>query len=264
MPDGKTASPQLAALLPRLEPFALPCIRIKATPANSLTLTDAKFGGYPYWPAGKPYPADSEGRYLYLLAQLNFAQIPKLEGYPDKGLLQFYIGADDLYGMNFDAPTRQEDFRVVYFEDFDAAPIADFSFLDVQELESGMPLKGSMQLAFAPGKDYFSFADFRFSDETAESLIADAEPVKGQHLLEEELTRLYPDEGHKMGGYAYFTQTDPRQDDPAYDDYILLLQVDSQLPDICWGDAGVGNFFIHRADLERRDFSRVLYNWDCT
>ena len=32
---------------------------------------------------------------------------------------------------------------------------------------------------------------------------------------------------------------------------------------ICWGDLGVGNFFINREALKRRDFSRVLYNWDC-
>jgi len=25
----------------------------------------------------------------------------------------------------------------------------------------------------------------------------------------------------------------------------------------------VGNFFINREALKRRDFSRVLYNWDC-
>ena len=27
---------------------------------------------------------------------------------------------------------------------------------------------------------------------------------------------------------------------------------------------GVGNFFINREDLLRRDFSRILYNWDCS
>ena len=32
---------------------------------------------------------------------------------------------------------------------------------------------------------------------------------------------------------------------------------------ILWGDCGVANFFISRTDLEKLDFSRVLYNWDC-
>ncbi|MDN5490601.1 MAG: DUF1963 domain-containing protein, partial [Acinetobacter sp.] len=33
--------------------------------------------------------------------------------------------------------------------------------------------------------------------------------------------------------------------------------------EIMWGDSGVGNFFIHPDDLEKRDFSKVVYNWDC-
>lgn len=33
--------------------------------------------------------------------------------------------------------------------------------------------------------------------------------------------------------------------------------------DIMWGDCGVANFFIHPDDLKNKDFSKVLYNWDC-
>ena len=32
---------------------------------------------------------------------------------------------------------------------------------------------------------------------------------------------------------------------------------------VMWGDSGVGQFLIHEDDLRRRDFSRVVYNWDC-
>ena len=52
--------------------------------------------------------------------------------------------------------------------------------------------------------------------------------------------------------------TDPR----ARTDLELLFQLDSD-DGVMWGDCGVGNFFITDADLKRRDFSRVLYNWDC-
>lgn len=30
-----------------------------------------------------------------------------------------------------------------------------------------------------------------------------------------------------------------------------------------WGDGGIGNFFIRKADLLKRDFSKVLYDWSC-
>ena len=43
---------------------------------------------------------------------------------------------------------------------------------------------------------------------------------------------------------------------------ILLFQLDT-VEDIMWGDSGVGNFFIREEDLKNRDFTRVLYNWDC-
>ena len=73
--------------------------------------------------------------------------------------------------------------------------------------------------------------------------------------------------GNKIGGYPYFTQSDPREYDglDVYD--TLLLQIDS-MDDyengyIMWGDGGVCNFFINREKLKNLDFSDVLYNWDC-
>lgn len=263
LPDGKTVSPRLAGLLPQLEPLARPCIRITAKPAGELFLFDSKFGGYPYWPKNKAYPVDSYGNYMYLLAQLNFSQLPKLEGYPEKGLLQFFIAADDIYGLDFDHPTRQANFRVVYYEDTTGPAMDNFHFLDRQPRESGLPLEKPMQLSFALDKDYYSFSDYRYPEDVADDLLATSKPVRGQRSLEDELVEAYPDGGHKIGGYAYFTQDDPRRE-TAFRDYILLLQIDSQGDHICWGDVGVGNFFIHPDALRRNDFSQVLYNWDCT
>ena len=74
----------------------------------------------------------------------------------------------------------------------------------------------------------------------------------------------YSQTAHQIGGYPDFTQEDPRFD-PQYQDYILLLQIDteyiSETHSICWGDAGIGNFFINPDDLRNLDFSRVLYQW---
>ena len=64
-----------------------------------------------------------------------------------------------------------------------------------------------------------------------------------------------------MLGYPSFTQEDPRTEDSPFD--TLLLQIDSMQDEgnsysILWGDCGVANFFIPRANLERLDFSQVL------
>jgi len=45
-----------------------------------------------------------------------------------------------------------------------------------------------------------------------------------------------------------------------YEDYLLLLQVDSD-EGIRWKGDGVANFFIHPDDLIRKDFSNVLFTF---
>lgn len=262
LPDGKTVSQRLANHLPKLESLALPCIRIDAKPAENLFLFDSKFGGDPYWPADRPYPVDGQGNPMYLLAQVNFSQVPHLNGYPEKGLLQFYAAADGMYGLNFDHPTEQSSFRVVYFENTEAPALDHFPFLNEEGRRDALPMEGPMQLSFTMDKDYFSYNDVRLPEERIDQLLSDLS-TEEYRLMEEDLSKAYPDNGHKIGGYAYFTQEDPRHDGP-YEDYILLLQIDSQYPHIVWGDLGVGNFFIHPDNLARKDFSKVLYNWDCT
>ncbi len=84
--------------------------------------------------------------------------------------------------------------------------------------------------------------------------------------LSEELSGL----GHKMLGYPGFIQFDPREDkeDRKYYD-TLLLQIDSDMGEdgedyVLWGDCGVANLFINKEALIKRDFSNILYNWDCS
>ena len=73
---------------------------------------------------------------------------------------------------------------------------------------------------------------------------------------------------HQIGGLPFFTQSDVRREGD-----VLLFQMDSEMGngedgkskswEILWGDCGIANFFISRADLKNLDFSNVLYNWDC-
>lgn len=74
--------------------------------------------------------------------------------------------------------------------------------------------------------------------------------------------------GTKIGGYPFFTQSDPREreDDEVKEKYeydTLLFQLDSVDDHVMWGDCGIGNFFINRINLKNKDFSNVLFNWDC-
>ena len=77
---------------------------------------------------------------------------------------------------------------------------------------------------------------------------------------------------HKLLGSPDFTQEDPRSyflnsQDNSSEAYILLSQINSECIDsikIMWGDTGIANFFIKGSDLDKLDFSKILYNRDCT
>lgn len=248
-----------------------PYVSIEAEPATQLSVWQSKFGGLPYFPKDQAYPVDREGTPLILLAQFNFAELPALENFPDKGILQFYIAADDdLYGADFDQPFNQDGFRVLYFEEIltdESQLISDFSFLPQQE-DRLTPFTKQYSLHATLKQAPVSLSDFSFAR------FMQREPYGGDEA--DQFYETYHDHfgstGHKLGGYPFFTQADPRQYDEKIQDYVLLFQMDSdydykdgeQGKDIMWGDVGVANFFIRPEDLKNKDFSKVLYNWDCS
>lgn len=246
-----------------LEPYRLPFVELKPEPKNSESPWSSKFGGKPYWPKGMDYPKDNDGKPLFLLAQLNFDELPIIKDYPASGILQFFIADDDLYGMDFDRPINDvidnhDTYRVVYH----ASVEKDIKQLtndlpEVSENET-LPLAREFCLTSESKTELASVTDYRFEKHVANPFELDDE-------LWDELSEVNSAEGSKIGGYANFTQEDPRSDEP--DEWLLLFQLDSDFfedDEIMWGDMGVANFFIQKSELENKDFSRVWYNWDCS
>ncbi|ACK66001.1 Protein of unknown function DUF1963 [Rippkaea orientalis PCC 8801] len=238
---------------------------------NKLTLWQSKFGGYPYFPKDLNYPKNPDGDPLYLLAQINLAEVPPLEGFPTQGILQFYIdGYHDSYGFDYDDMTNQSHFRVLYFPEIETNEeklITDFTFLpDIIEAEIIFPFLGSFALTFTKKYEPISGDDYQL--EPLLQNYIDSHHLEGQldvfDLLEDYLD-LYDGEKHKLGGYPFFTQDDPRFSlAEGVEPYYLLFQmISDDEADIWWGDAGVGNFFIQPSALAKLDFSRVLYYYDC-
>ena len=207
-------------------------------------------------PKNLAYPRDRRGKFLHLLAQINFEECPNIEPFPQSGILQLYIGDDDLNGLDFANPLNQDGFRVLYLHQVDKSNAqSDFGFLPEAEF---FPLGPSpYSLAFVTQDMPVTIPDYRF--EKAFGAISDL-PAD---FLEEYHNRC-SGSGHRIGGYPYFTQQNPRYDEHYADKDILLLQIDTdEGNNIMWGDCGVGGFFISSTDLKSRDFSSVLYNWDC-
>ena len=127
-----------------------------------------------------------------------------------------------------------------------------------------LPLAGEFALRFAAVSDLPAPSDYRFEAIAREM----------DNLDDDLIDKLFDaglGTGSKLGGYAYFTQEDPRPyaktQLQSQQPWQLLFQMDTQDEDdgveIMWGDCGVGNFFIQPERLALGDFSRVWYSWDC-
>lgn len=250
-----------------IEATIKPFVEIKAKAENNLLLWQSKFGGLPYFPKGLQYPIDSKGQAMFLLAQINFGETPKLDSFPETGILEFYIsGGSDVYGACFESPAKQDDFKILYFPEVTEDQghlVAEFDFLPEPNL---LPIEKQSSLTFNLKHAPLPVVDYQF-----EPRILNLNPKSKYELYKdyqkvyEEYEKLFHSEGHKIGGYPYFTQNDPREFETYKgEEYWLLFQMDTDdEAGIMWGDSGIANFFISEQDLENRNFSRVLYNWDC-
>lgn len=286
---------KLEPLRKRIEPTVKPFIAMKElgdtlpdefilgslrerTFSKKLRLWQSKIGGFPYFQKSHEYPTDPNGQSLLLLLQINFEDVPKLSLFPEKGILQIYLGnADEFpYGMNLDDPFDQTYFRVLFFPEviYDKdALITDFEFLPKDN--SYMPCTSAAPIKFDLKHEPISADDYRFS----ETIFGSNED---EDEVQVEISEIYREQfcggGSKIGGYPdsgedsrNYYQCSPviklhrggwKQEADEYE-FILLMQFDGGF-DMMWGDCGYAEFFIRKADLLKRDFSKVLYRWVCT
>ena len=239
---------------------------------------DSKIGGLPYWTPDQVYPTNSEGKKLFLLAQINFDKDKVDTPLPKNGILQFFICDDDVMGLNFDDFTQQNNFRVIYHENIDYKITKDtISQLDIPDSKNAKcyPIFGEYKISLKKETEYANFHDIRFDNffRIAYKEIYNKDLKDDDYyfkILNDEERKIFEKKlkkknslNHKMLGYSYFTQEDPRYDKKYADYDTLLLQIDTEGKYVMWGDMGIGNFFISRKSLLEKDFNKVLYNWDC-
>ena len=267
-------SPELEKYRNRIEATVKPYIEIEIENNEEVDWWQSKFGGLPYLPKGLEYPKAANGKYLFLLAQINFAEVPPLEGFPTQGILQFFLGDDDSLGMERFEPSDFdcETYKVIYFPqvDFNINNIVtNYGFLPQPEY---FPLDGCYRLQFTKKYAPITVDDYQFEKELGEEFYNFFDNNK--KIKDEYFVISSSGGGHKIGGYPTFTQSDIRYFDPdtirdpdwVRDPDILLFQIDTETNEstfIMWGDSGIANFFIPESGLRNLDFSEVFYNWDC-
>lgn len=234
-------------------------ISINAHPKNFSLLDDrldikrSKFLGKPFFPANKEYPKDENGEPMILVAQLNFGEVPDLKPFPSSGILQLFFSKTDWY---------EEDAQIVYHHESEMQEeiMTDFSFLSIDDYEE-MPVFKIHELSYEKSIDNGGFEDSQF-DYSFDDL-SDWEFEESLSKEDSDALHSYFDPyGHKIGGYAAFTQGDPREYAENNFNDIQLLQIDVD-KHIMFGDSGLGHIFINEQDLINKRFDKAYFYWDC-
>jgi len=283
-PPSKPARSAAGGLAPHLvdqvrdvlAPVALPCSAIRLGGAAT-DPTGSFLTGHPYLPAGQGWPEGAHGPQVFV-AQINFAETGGLAGYPDSGLLQWFVDPDSTYGLTFDETQGSTGFTVRWYPELSAPSVATpDAATPVDHLdEVPMEFVGPTAITFQPGSSVPGWAELpagvqqdavwervamAFGEGRSEPAFVFDEYIRGGSSVLTEFGT-----GSKIGGYPTFTQQDPRGTGsyPAIGTpaAALLLELDSM--DVGgWGDSGVAHLFGDPAALAAGDTSGIRYHWDC-
>jgi len=246
---------------------------------DELKITDSKVMGLPYIPKGAEIPQTANGDKMMMIAQINCDDLQGLADFPQKGILQFFVlnDEDGLLGLDFDNQTVQDSFRVIYHEKIE-------EFYDENELkniynpynfeESYITNNNeSYKMNFELTSEKERFEDMFYDIFTTICKEKELKQTQEDWLYRKLLNFMQYSENYysQCDGFAFFTQEDPREYNEEYKEFdTVLFQLNSEFDEntrnwkVCIGDAGVINFFINREKLKNKDFSEILYNWDCS
>ncbi|MGB3473100.1 MAG: DUF1963 domain-containing protein [Erythrobacter sp.] len=245
-----------------------PAVALITDPDLPIEPKGSRLFGPAFLQTSEAWPVDGKGEPLSFLAQINCADCAALEGYPSDGLIQFFIGRDDLYGALFKDLMRG-DFVVRRIEADAAGALHEDpqkDQWDASGIDDYSPAYGNAVRASGIALKPEAFSDqMDLSDHVASGRLYDLGKDYDVDPLYDELDEICMERrmGHHTGGFPAFVQADIREGGgyAEYDHVLLRLTSDDYL---MWGDAGECVFMMPGADLATGDFSRVIYSWDCS
>ncbi len=261
---------------PIKEKYTKPCISMDLIEEDS-GITSSKVGGTPYIPKDfeqqRVRTGENAGKYLRYLAQINFAEVPRLEDFPEKGILQIYYYHDDEAGLDSNTPNSGNKFRLIYHENIEE--LENTRELEINEGEKKRIFFGQLNLRmeFKEAKSILNSEIWEFEEiflkqynKVSDNKIQKISELPNEYvdIILDEMEEYHK---HQIGGYPMFLQLDPRnyeKDGKEYD--TLLFQLSSERFKKCcieYGDGGIAQYLMKREDLIKKDFSNVMYTWDC-
>lgn len=235
----------------------------KLTPSSEKPfILNSKFAGFPYSPQGVPYPRDVNGQFMLLLAQINLQEANLPKPFPAKGMLQFFISETCYeHGQFIKGHGQQHHFKVCYYPSLVSEQLlqSDFSFLQGVS-HHVFAIEKEVGLHFTQHVEPVSATDYRLQSFISPQLQREFSNDYGQYF-EDIYLQHFSAADHKIGGYPYFLNDDPRATYSMLQEYdTLLLQIISNDEQgIMWGDCGVIKFLINKEKLLQRDFSDVYF-----
>lgn len=188
-----------------------------------------------------------------------------------------------MYGSDIDDFTNNNKFRVIYHPSINTRiTTEDILELDIPSSLTSVseydPVKGEIGLDFKVEKrasaDYGNFKEMFIKKAAIYGWLIDKKDNEDLYdcldsdIRDELLECAYNGESCLLG-YPVFSQFDIRIDEryAGYD--TQLFQMESYYEDdsefmAMWDDLGIAHFFINRNKLIEKDFTDILYYWDCT
>lgn len=255
-----------------LQDTLLPSVHIDVIPQDT-TCLESKFGGIFYLPQGEQIPVCPEGEQMQFLAQINFAELPPLPGFPREGIVQFFLDTDEarFYDKIDDEESARELYTVRYYPKPDAAcqqnPTLENTDIDehlsIDWKDGKMQFETVSEVAtFYVGEDCVADMGYAHVWET----LTPALVKKAGYDLEnweddtDDFCWDFGNWGCKIGGHPAFKSFDERIDNETYQPYeTLLFQYDFATREEFEEDTF--SFFIRPEDLANCRFDDVLMIW---
>ncbi len=250
----------LDAIRAELTAMALPAVALSFGPDDPVgDDPHSSIGGAPSLATPDDWPMQ-DGKPMLFLAQINYGDMPPLDGYPASGLLTIFVPDNDLNGCDF--PSREQTgFVTRYTADPSSltrvAPPAETEFDPYGKSlrATGSRLRGALTTGLPSP-----------TIQAVEEIMKDLPNEQADEICDWLAAR--PGTAVYYGGHPDFIQYDIRPKG-APETRVLLQQGYTHVPgadrdwQICWGDAGEATFLISPMDLAAHRFERCVYNWDC-
>lgn len=243
------------------------------------TILDDKIGGIPYIPINEEWPKGKNGKPLSLLLQVNLKNID-LKGFPKTGILEIFTDSplhwpceyiikvfeEGLeYKKNLKNPDIKKDeeeqecllvqapSKIKLEKAIDYMPRGHIGcrklFIEIVNKVYGQNLSTFNDVGefFAnyKGYDFGEYAEYDWEDAVFEDIDYNSITI---------------------GGYANFTQTDIRLDEPKHKnktECIFKLDSIANYKRYHIGDSGIIFALISKSDLKNANFDKALIDWDC-